>query len=236
MVTRHDKPLCDACEVRQTSILGCLSPEQVNDYTEKKSCNFYKKKQVIFYEGNRPMGLYCIYSGKIKIYKLGDAGREQIVRLATVGNIIGYRSLITGEPYTATAEALEDCMVCVIPASLVFESMEKNISLTNNMMSMLCNDLGQAENRMVNMTQKSVRERLAEVLFMLKESFGTEEDNATLNVILTREDIASIVGTATESIIRLLSEFNKEKLIELNKKKIKILNPQGLADISRLYD
>jgi CRP-like cAMP-binding protein len=189
---------------------------------------------VIFYEGNQPQGLYCISSGKVKIHKLGDDGKEQIVRLAKDGSIIGYRSLLSNENYFATATAIEDTVVCFFPKAVYLNLLLNNSSFSMKTIQMLSSDLKIAEQMITNMAQKHVRERMAETLLLLKEFFGTEDDKATINTILTREDIGSIAGTTTETSIRVLSDFNKNKIIKLNGKKIKIINPKELTRIANL--
>ncbi len=180
--------------------------------------------------------MFCINRGKIKIYKLGESGKEQIVRLAKEGDIIGYRALVSGEPYRGSAEALEDALLCHIPKESFYAIMENDGSFSMRFMQLLCQELGEAEARLLDLAQKSVRERLAEVLLILKEKFGFEDNNYTLNITLTREDLANIVGTATETVIRLLGEFNKEKLIELRGKKIRLINIPGLIKVANILE
>ncbi|MCB0832742.1 MAG: Crp/Fnr family transcriptional regulator [Bacteroidetes bacterium] len=201
-----------------------------------KAGNWYKKGQNVFFEGNRPAGLYCLNKGKVKVFKLGYEGKEQIIRLAKEGDILGYRALISGESYTASATALEDCQICFIPKSIFFSIMGANSELSMRMMHLLAHDLKSAENHVAEMAQKSVRERLAETLLMLKENYSEEENNGVIGVSLSREDLANLVGTATETIIRLLSDFKDERLIDLSGRKIKILNQNALVKTARVYD
>jgi len=236
MRKKIEYPHCETCDVRNTSIFKDLNGKEIEELSHSKGCHVYKKGQVIFYEGNYPSGLFCINKGKIKIYKLGESGKEQIVRLAKIGDIIGYRALVSGEPYRGSAEALEDAVLCHIPKESFLSIMQNDGPFAMRFMQLLCQELGEAEARLLDIAQKSVRERLAEVLLILKEKFGYEDQDQTLNITLTREDLANIVGTATETVIRLLSDFKKENLIELKGKKIQLVDVAGLIKVANLLD
>jgi CRP/FNR family transcriptional regulator len=203
--------------------------------TSEKSCSIFKKGQIIFNEGNKPGGVYCVNKGKIKIYQTGEDGKEQILRLSKEGDILGYRSLISGESYSATASVMEDATVCFIPKRTFFDFLQTNSELSSRMMQLLSHDLKEAETRLTGLAQKPVRERMAETLLMLNEFYGTNKEGA-INAVISREDIANIVGTATETTIRILSDFKNEKLIELAGKKIKIINQHGLIKTAHVYD
>lgn len=227
---------CLECDLRGKSIFNGLSTDQIAEIDAQKEISIYRKGQVIFQEGSHPRGLYVINSGKVKVYKLGSSAREQIVRLAGPGDVIGYRSLIGGETYYATAETLEDTMLCFIPRDILYVLMDKNSRLSMNLMKLLSHDLGTAEKRMVELVQKPVRERIAEALLVLREIYGLEEDNRTLSIRLTRENIAGFAGTTTETAIRVLSELKDEKIIRLDKKKIILENTSRLIRESHIND
>lgn len=191
---------------------------------------------MIFYEGNHPQGLYCIYSGKVKIHKLGHDGKDQILRLAKKGNVIGYRALLSDDTYHASATAMEDSVICFFPKGVYQTQIIANPALSMQIIKLLSADLKLAEHKAMNMVQKQVSERIAEALLMLKEFFGLEPDNATINTVLTRESIGNIAGTTTETAIRMLSELKKNKTIDLIGKKIKILNNKELIRMASLAD
>lgn len=229
-------PSCEACQSRACSIFSELTKAEMDFVAESKGGNIYKRGQNIFYEGTRPSGLHCISSGKVKVYKIDHTGKEQIVRLAKAGDILGYRSLISGELYSSFAAPLEDAVICTIPKEVFFELVEKNSTLSMRLMRLLSRELRSAEGRISNMAQKTVRERLAETLLMLAEFCGFEKDGATIDVSLTREDLANIVGTATETVIRFLSEFKQDKSIDLKGRKIKVINRANLVRTANIYD
>lgn len=235
MKTQFEQPICDKCTSRFGNVFCALNSAQVSEMSAEKNCSIYKKGQVIFNEGNRPSGMYCINRGKIKIFQTGEEGKEQILRLAKEGDILGYRSLISGDAYSASASVMEDATVCFIPKSSFFEFLQTNSELSSKMMQLLSHDLKETENRLIVLAQKSVRERMAETILMLNEFYGADKEGV-INSIVSRDDIANIVGTATETTIRILSDFKSEKLIELLGKKIKIINRPGILKAAHVFD
>lgn len=227
---------CSTCGARGKSIFCELNCDEVTDLNHSKDTNTYKKGQVIFNEGARPRGLFCVSSGKVKVSKLGDEGKEHILHLAKPGDVMGYRAILSGDTYSCSATALEDSTICFIPRSHFFGMVESNGALSMQVIRLLSEELKTAEKNITDLAQKPVRERLAEALLFLKETYGFEADGKTINVKMTREELANVVGTATESAIRLLSEFNKDKLIELDGKKIRILNMPALVRTANLND
>lgn len=201
-----------------------------------KSGMTFRKGQVIFGEGAHPLGLYCVNNGKIKLSHRGEDGKEQIVRLSKEGDVLGYRALLTNERYNATAVALDDTEICFIPRDTFFNVLKNNPDLSFEIIKMLSTELRKAEDRITDLAQKPVRERMAEGLLFLKETYGYEADGSTINIVLSREDIANLVGTATETAIRLLSEFKNDKIVEFIGKKIRILDAERLVRTAHLYD
>ena len=233
---KFTNPDCLNCNSRSKSLLGCCKASELSHLSETKSCFAYKKGQLIFHEGGKPTGLYCINSGKIKIAKLGSDGKEQIVRLAKPGDVIGYRALMADSNYSASAVALEDAVICFIPRSQFLELISQNVDFASGLMKLISNALGEAEERMVQMAYKPVRERLAEALLLLQKTYKQTEEEDHFTISISREDLASIVGTAKETTIRLLSEFKEEGLISTKGSSITILDQEKLYKISHLYD
>ncbi|KXK35943.1 MAG: Crp/Fnr family transcriptional regulator [Chlorobi bacterium] len=227
---------CAKCGSVHESIFCVLNIHEKETLSENKSFVLYKKGQMVFYEGNYPQGLYCIYSGKVKIHKHGYDGKEQILRFAKKGNVIGYRALLSDEKYHVSATAIEDSLICYFPRNVYQEMIAGNPALSMQIIRLLTTDLRSAEEKTVNMVQKQVRERIAEALLMLKDFFGTEDDGATIATVLTRESIGSIAGTTTETAIRILSDFHKKNVVELVGKKIKVANQKELVKIANLGD
>lgn len=232
----HDPTTCQSCAQRFTSVFCKAKQEFITEINEQKICNIYKKGQTLFNEGSYPFGVYCINDGKVKLSHLGDDGKEQIIRLLRGGDVLGYRALLSGERYSASAIALEDTQVCFIPKELFISVLKSDTGLAFEMMKLLSDELHKAEVKLTHLAQKPIRERLAETLLFIKETYGYEADGITLSVRLSREEIANLVGTATESTIRLLSEFKKDGMVELDGKKIKILRQKELIKTANLQD
>jgi CRP-like cAMP-binding protein len=218
---------CEQCIVREFSSLKALTKEELLKLSDCKTSHIIKKGEVIFEEGENVNGIYCIKDGICKLTKLSANGKDHIVKLVTKGELLGQRSMISDEPVNLSAVALEDMQVCFIPKSEVMGYFDKNNQFSMNVMKTICGDLKEADDHMVNLAQKTVKERLAETLLYLHDTFGKNNDNS-LKVQLSRDELASMIGTATESCIRLLSDFNKLGLIELTGKKI------VLKDINKL--
>lgn len=231
-----ESPLqCQFCQNRADSAFHNLGTDELDKISRLKTCVSFRKGQVIMSEGARPQGVYCIHKGKAKIYKMGTEGKEQITRFATNGDLIGYRSILSDEPISASISALEDTYACYIPKSSFFEVIEDSPKFSLNVLKLSCHELGEAGKMIASLAQKTVRERLAEILLILRATFG-EDEEGYLDIKLTREEIANMVGTATESAIRLLSDLKSENLIETKGKRIKLLDRPGLRQIASVYE
>ncbi|HDS08286.1 MAG TPA: Crp/Fnr family transcriptional regulator [Bacteroides sp.] len=228
-----DQPSCESCISRTHPLFRHLNHEERNHISLHKITETYKRGSIIYREGNRMKGFFCVQKGIIKVFKTGFDGKEQIIRFAKSGDIIGYRSVISNEPACTSTEVLEDCIVCHIPPGTLMTLIKTNGDFAFELMKLTCKELGEANSYITDIAQKTVRERLAEILLHLKDEFGTDE-TGVLKISLTREELSNIVGTATESIIRLLSEFKNDHLIALNGRKIKILDEPGLKLIANI--
>ena len=226
-------PLCGKCALETDAIFKHLTSEEVEMINFHKEFRQFKRGDILYHEGNRISGFYCIHSGIIKVYKTGFDGKEQIIRFAKAGEIIAYRSVLSNEVACTSAEVIQDCRVCFIPSEILISFIKTNPVFALELMKLACHELGEANSFITDIAQKTVRERLAEILLLLVNDFGLDELNY-LKISLTREELANIVGTATESVIRLLSEFKSDRLIELNGRKIKIINKKGLEKISNV--
>ena len=222
---------CEQCVVRQFSSLKALNKDELLRMAECKTSYTIKKGEPIFEEGEVTNGIYCIKDGVCKLSKLSDNGKDQIVKLVKPGELLGQRSMISDEPANLSAVALEDMEVCFIPRSEVMQFFTQNNQFSMNVMRTICDDLKGADDHMVNMAQQTVRQRLGETLIYLEETFGKNEDGS-LHIQLSREELAGMIGTATESCIRLLSELNKSEYIELIGKKIKLLDKNKLKRLT----
>jgi len=218
---------CEQCIVREFSAIKALNKDELLKIADCKTSYTVKKGETVFDEGDALNGIYCIKDGICKLSKLSDNGKDQIVKLVKKGELLGQRSLISEESTNLSAVAVEDMQVCFIPKQEILQFFNENNQFSLNMMKSVCGDLKDADDNMVNLVQKTVKQRLAETLLKLESDFGIQEDGS-LKIQLSREEIAGMIGTATESCIRLLSEFNKEGWISLQGKKITLSNKKEL--------
>lgn len=228
-------PFCDKCALETGSIFRHLTRDESDKINFEKEFRQFRRGELLYSEGSRISGFYCIHSGIIKVFKTGLDGKEQIIRFAKPGDIIAYRSVLSNEVACTSARVIEDCQVCFIPAEILISLVKSNSNFALELLKLACHELGEANSFITDIAQKTVRERLAEILLLLVEDFGLDEQDY-LKISLTREELANIVGTATESVIRLLSEFKADRLVELNGRKIKILNRKGLEKISNVFN
>jgi CRP-like cAMP-binding protein len=224
--------ICHNCKSRGQSLFSFCRLTETEQINSTKSVQIFRKGDYIFLENRLPNALYCINSGTVKISKLSSNGKEQIVRIAHGGNFLGYRSLILKSRYTYSAIALEECRVCVIPKTDFFALLRNNNDFYQALMEMICREADEVETKLSDMAHKPVRSRIAEALLLLANSSTNEEHI----ISLTREDLASFVGTVKETAIRVISELRDANIISIDKRKIRILNPQMLTHISNVYD
>ena len=194
----------------------------------------YKKNEVIYFENDNPVDLMCLLEGKVKIYKEGVGGRNQIIRMIRPVQYFGYRAYFAQEPYVTSASAFESSQVCLISMNIVEQFLSNNGRLAMFFIQLLSVDLGVSDQRVVNLTQKHIRGRLAESLLFLKDNYGVEQDGATINIYLAREDLANLSNMTTSNAIRTLSIFENERIISLDGRKIKIMDEEKLHKISRI--
>jgi len=210
-----------------------LNREERELLRENAYIQHFKKNQKIYSEGDKPEYMMCLLKGKVKIYKSGVGGRSQIIRVIRAMQYFAYRAYYAEENYQTDAMAFEASTVCMVPLPLVTLLFRNNFSLCQFFIKQLSVDLGVADERTVNLTQKHIRGRLAEALVFLIDNYGLEEDN-TINIYLAREDLANLSNMTTSNAIRTLSTFVTEKVIVLDGRKIKILDEEKLRKISLL--
>ncbi len=228
-------------EISETEILGSISnlwtpltQEQRDLLSKNFTVQKYKKNETIYCEGEKPTHLMCLLNGKVKIYKDGVGGRSQIIRMVKPVEYFGYRAHFAQENYVTAAAAFEPSTLCLIPLKIITDLIKENNDLAWFFIRELSIDLGIADERTVNLTQKHIRGRLAESLLFLKESYGLEEDQSTLSIYLSREDLANLSNMTTSNAIRTLSNFATEKLIAIDGRKIKIIDEERLKKISKI--
>ncbi|NPA68605.1 MAG: Crp/Fnr family transcriptional regulator [Chlorobi bacterium] len=229
-----DNNICNHCTNSEDSIFNILSKEDRKLVDDNKQCTSYKKGEIIFKEGDLPVGMTCLCEGKVKLFKEGVGGRDQIIRMETRGDFVGFRALFAGEHYNATATAIEDSVICYLEKNILEKLIKSNGDFALKVIEILAKELGFSNERTVSLTQKHIRGRLAESLLVLINTFGFEDDGKTIKVYLSREDIASLSNMTTSNAIRTLSTFAQEKVISLYGRSITVENMEALKRISRL--
>lgn len=215
-------------------IMQLLSPVQQEELKANMTVQHFKKNETLYQEGDVPQMLHCLISGKVKIYKDGISGRTQIVRVIKPVEYFGYRAYFANQNYVTSAAAFETSTVCLIPIELIEKWMMENNQLSMFFVRLLAVEVGNSDQRTVNLTQKHIRGRLAESLIFLRDNYGVEEDGATLSIYLSREDLANMSNMTTSNAIRTLSAFAQEKIIAIDGKKIKIIDGENLERINKI--
>ncbi|MGS2739469.1 Crp/Fnr family transcriptional regulator [Sinomicrobium sp. M5D2P17] len=228
---RRDMDRCEQCIVRQFTALNALTKDELIRMAVCRTSENIKKGQVLFAEGDHLKGVYCIKNGICKLTKLSANGREQIVKLVTRGDLLGQRSILSGDKVNLSAVAVSDMEICMLPKEDILRSLTNNREFSSEIMKDVCHDLKNANNSTVNMAQKTVRQRLADTLLYLHNTYGTS-NNGFLLAQLSREELAGMVGTPTESLIRTLSGLIREGYIKTEGKKIRLNNIPALKKIS----
>lgn len=214
-------------------IWSILNGDEKRRIVENFNVQTFKKNQFIYAEGDEPEYLWCLLKGKIKKIKEGVGGRVQIIRLIRPVQYFGYRAYFAQEPYVSSAVAFEPSTLGAIPMTVVRDMIDNNRKLAWFFIHELSRNLGGSDTKIVNLTQKHIRGRLAEALMILRENYGYEDDQATLKIYMSREDLANLSNMTTANAIRTLSTFAEEKLISVDGRRIKILNEAQLRKISK---
>lgn len=212
-----------------------LDKKTFNKLNKAREYRLYKKGENIYTIGEIPKGVFCLHEGHVKAFRIGSDKKEQIIYLAKPGDLIGWQQLTCSDPYTTSGVALEKVQVSHIPKALFLEAI-KNSPLSLALTKYICDDVIMLESKILELSQKSVRERLATNILLLYEKFGVKYENKTLiGVPLTREDFANLIGTNTETVIKLLSEMRKEGHIDFIERKMLILNLNAVKKFSDFY-
>jgi CRP/FNR family transcriptional regulator, polysaccharide utilization system transcription regulator len=218
------RPECDRCWVRERSVFCDLASDNRGTLESRKITRTFRHGEPLYLEGDTANGVFCIYQGAVKVFRTGSEGHEQIVRLGSAGDLIGYRSVFDGGIHSTCATAIENVRACYIPQTEFALVCETNPAVAHAMFSLLSHQLVEAERRMLEMTQNSVRERVAETLLQIHAIFGVEHDGSTLAIRISRGELAALVGAATESVIRILTELKRAGVLTLRGRRIGVLD------------
>lgn len=214
-------------------VFSLLNKEEKSILRKNHTLTFYKKNEYIYKEGELATGMQYLQDGKVKLIKEGIGSREQIIRMISSKGLIGYRALIANEPHNGTAIAIEDSAIVTISREILYNVLLRNYHFSLALLKDMAVELGFSHHRMISLTQKHIRGRLAESILLLKERYGFEHDGKTLRVYLSREDLSNLSNMTASNCVRTLTAFNGEKVIATDGRKIKILDTEQLEKISR---
>lgn len=218
------------------SIFQELSPGEMQALLSVTRCVTLKKGQPVFREGTYPKGLYYVNQGKIKVIQTGLDGKEQIVHFAKDTDIMGYRAILSGDQYSCSAVAMVNSSIYFIPKDHFFSLIENNSKFSLQLFHLFSKELKEAEKKITSIAQRPVKERIAQSIQLLIEYYGFEKDGSTMAIVITREEIANISGSSRETVIRVLTEFQEDNILELSGKKIRILQPAALRKAANFFD
>ena len=222
--------LTPGLEGLQHLMQASFGKDALRSLTEDRNINKHKKKQAIYSEGNHPHSLYYVLKGKVKTYKTNEDGKELVTELFSPGDFLGYVPLLEGTVYKDTAEALEETELAVVPREDFEELLNKNTEVAKKFIQLLAKNISAREDHLLRIAYNSLRKKVAEALILLQKKYQeTESEKFTIDI--SRENLSTIAGTATESLIRTLSDFRSEKLIDINNGKITIINQKKLEHL-----
>lgn len=224
-----DKPIDEVM-----TVWDVLTPDERQFVRNNYTVHYFKKNEMIHYEGDIPTHMMVLVSGKVKVYKEGVGSRAQIIRMLKPGEHFGYRAIIANENYNTNVSAFEASTIYMIKADIFLSILRHNNAFCYRFLEEIASDLGASDARTVNLTQKHIRGRLAEALLVLMKNYGLEEDGATINIYLAREDLANLSNMTTSNAIRTLSNFTNEHIIAMDGRKLKIIDEERLVRISKL--
>jgi CRP-like cAMP-binding protein len=230
----YNNPNIEVCLDGPTSIFRGLNQKDKDTIAENHTVVHFKRGNLIFRQGEKSRGLICLTSGKVKVYKEGVGGRQQIVKMIKQNGFIGYKALFSDHQWPVSASAIEDSTICILEKSSLVKILKKNADLALKFIKHLSDELVFANNRTVSLSQKHIRGRVAESLLLLRDTYGYEEDGNTIQIALSREDIANLSNMTTSNAIRTLSTMSSEGLIGIKGRKISLLDPVNLEHISEL--
>ncbi len=226
----EDKAKCASCLSREHGVFKCVGSGTLDEISVDKSFFHYKKKDIIFKENERITGFYCIKSGLVRTYKTSGSGKEQTFQIASRGKWLGFRDIISGEESNHSSICLEDVEVCFIPKDTITKLIKSDEKFQIEVMKYLAEEWKEMENHVHSMGTKQIHSRLAELLITFHGAAGNSDPELNINV--TREVMATCIGTTTETLIRALADFKDRNWIKIEKNKIELLNLKALYSLS----
>ena len=225
----------DIWDFKSESVLADLPPQDLEMLTANKSVQTYAKGEIIFREGAFPSGIFYIKNGKVKKYKVDKDGKEKIIYVANTGELLGYHAVLAEDRYPDYAAALEESTIAFIPKEDFLKTLAQSDVLSRRLLKTLSHEFAVLANSLTMFAQKSVRERLALQLVVLREKYKVNfQPGMSVEINMSRDDLASLVGTARENVVRVLSEFKESGILETKGRKIIVHNVTRLIEIGNI--
>jgi CRP/FNR family transcriptional regulator len=225
--------VCRLCPYREQSVFGDLPEPQLNEFCSLKLTSRYRKQQRIFYEGEPNLGISIVCSGKVKLSRSSPAGKTQILNIVGPCGLLEEKDLFLSDRHTVSAEALEDSTVCFVKKEQFLAFLSANPTVALRIIRHLSQELARSEDRSFALTSLDVKRRLAALLLELADRHGaTVPEGRVINVPLTRENLAEMIGATPESVIRALSAFRKVGVLEDRAKQLVLLRPDHLRSLA----
>lgn len=223
----------DKWDFKSKSVFTDLPSDDFELLTANKTEQVYKKGEVIFREGAYPAGIFYITDGKVKKYKLDKVGREQIIYVANIGELLGYHAILSEDRYPDSAAAIEESRIAFIPKEDFLDTLQQSDVLSRLLLKTLSHEFAVLANSLTLFSQKSVRERLALQLIVLREKYKVNfQPGMPVEINMSRDDLASLVGTARENVVRVLTELKESGILETKGRKIIVHNVNKLIEIA----
>jgi CRP-like cAMP-binding protein len=229
---QYRDPFIEICVEGAASVFRGISQSEKELLDKHHFTSFFRKGDVIISQGSKPKGLACLASGKAKVFMIGAGNREQIIRLLRPMNFLNYKSIHSESLFPFTVAAIEESSVVVFERNMLSKILKQNSELASRFVKVVTDDLILSDARIISLTQKHVRGRIAESILLLRNTYGTESDGKTLKASLTRDDIAHLSNMTTSNAIRTLSSFVDEKILSAEGRRIIILDLKALEEIS----
>jgi CRP-like cAMP-binding protein len=231
---QYINPYIELCFEGSSSFFKNLNHKDKETLAQHHTLTIIKKGNLLFKEGEKPRGLICLASGKVKVFKEGVGGRQQILKMLKHQGFIGYRTLYSDSVWSFSAAAVEDSAICVFDKGTMVRIIKRHPDLAMRLIKIISEELWDSNNRIISLTQKHIRGRLAESLLLLRDTYGYEVDGKTIRISLSREDIANLSNMTTSNCIRTLSNLASEGIIEIEGRIIRIIESTNLEHISEL--
>lgn len=227
-------PPCPTCPMRLVNIFKVLPGDLASRLSQERFSRHFRKGEILFYEGQDPNGVYCIFQGHIKVYQSSPQGQEHLLYVSGPGHVVGFSAVLSGQKFTATAEAMEDTVACFIEKRYLERALAEIPALSREILRTLAQEIQDLRRQTGDLALRSAAQRLAGVLVMLNDSVGKDENGArVVDLELTRKELADMIGTTQETLIRILSQMRDLGLVDVKRTRLIL---RDIPRLKKIYD